>query len=66
MKRLWLAIGALFAVSMVVDLLIGATVPGLFAVYGLVGCIVIIVASKWLGHALLQRREEYYERGPRG
>lgn len=66
MKRLWVAIGALFVVSVGVDLLIDATIPGLFAAFGLLGCILIIVASKWLGHAVLQREEDYYEERGRG
>jgi hypothetical protein len=32
-----------------------------FAVYGFVGCVVIIFVSKWLGKYFLQRSEEYYE-----
>lgn len=62
MKRLWAAVGALLAVSVAVDLAVGESVPGLFAVYGLLSCMAIIVGSKWLGHALLQRREDYYQR----
>ena len=37
-----------------------------FAVLGLVGCVAIIVASKWLGHYLLMREEDYYEGGDEG
>ncbi len=35
--------------------------PGYWAIFGLVWCIVIIVASKWLGHKILQRPEDYYQ-----
>jgi O-antigen/teichoic acid export membrane protein len=34
--------------------------PFFSAAYGFVGCIVIIVASKALGHHWLQKREDYY------
>ncbi|MBI2860582.1 MAG: hypothetical protein HYX91_03625 [Chloroflexi bacterium] len=37
-------------------------VPGFFAVFGLVFCVVIVIASKFLGHLWLQRREDYYDR----
>lgn len=32
-------------------------VPGLQGVYGLIGCVAIVVASKWLGRRWLQRPE---------
>lgn len=34
--------------------------PGYAASIGFFGCIAIIVVSKWLGHAFLQRPENYY------
>ncbi|MFH1141837.1 MAG: hypothetical protein V1724_09315 [Chloroflexota bacterium] len=36
------------------------SVPGLFALLGLLGCLAIAVVSKLLGHYWLQRREDYY------
>jgi hypothetical protein len=33
-------------------------VPGYSAMIGLFGCIVVVMISKWLGKALLQRPEE--------
>lgn len=38
-----------------------SAIPGFYAVYGFLGCVAIIVISKWLGKILLQRREDYYE-----
>jgi cell shape-determining protein MreD len=61
MRRLWVVIAIAFVVGIVADVLVGEDVPGFIAVFSFVGCIVIIVASKWLGKALLQRREDYYE-----
>lgn len=34
--------------------------PGFSAVYGFISCIVIILVSKWIGHAVLMVREDYY------
>ena len=36
--------------------------PVFFAIYGFVGCIIIIIASKALGHYWLQKEEDYYEK----
>jgi len=37
-------------------------VPGFSAIYGFIGCILIIVVSKALGHHWLQKEEDYYEK----
>ena len=34
--------------------------PGFYAALGFVGCIAIVVVSKWLGKVWLQRPENYY------
>lgn len=72
MSRGWqIALGVALAASLAVDLL----GPGkearhvwehetFFAWYGLLGCVAIILASKWLGKRLLQRPEDYYRRLP--
>ena len=36
--------------------------PVVSALYGFIGCIVIILGSKAIGHLWLQRREDYYEK----
>lgn len=36
--------------------------PLFSACYGFIGCVVIILGSKALGHHFLQKRESYYER----
>jgi hypothetical protein len=36
--------------------------PFFSALYGFIGCIIIIVASKALGHYWLQKEEDYYEK----
>jgi len=35
-------------------------IPGFFALFGFLGCIVIIYASKWFGRVFVQRDEDYY------
>lgn len=30
-------------------------------VFGVIGCALIVILSKWLGHQFLQRGESYYE-----
>ena len=36
-------------------------IPGFWAVFGFVGCAVLIVASKWFGHLGIMKREDYYD-----
>jgi di/tricarboxylate transporter len=36
-------------------------IPAFDFLYGVAGCIGLIVAAKWLGHAWLERHEDYYE-----
>jgi hypothetical protein len=59
-KRILLLAAVAFAVGLAADLVVGATYPGLTAGLGFVGCGVIVLGSKWLGHSLLQRPEAYY------
>lgn len=35
--------------------------PGFWAVFGFVGCVVLIIVSKWFGHAGIMQREDYYD-----
>ncbi len=36
-------------------------VPGSYALFGFLGCVAIVVVSKKLGKAVLQRSEGYYD-----
>lgn len=36
------------------------SVPGFFALFGLAGCVAIVLFAKWLGH-WLQKKDDYYE-----
>ena len=35
--------------------------PAFWAVFGFVGCMVIILVSKWYGHLGITTREDYYD-----
>jgi hypothetical protein len=35
--------------------------PAFWAAFGFVGCVIIILLSKWFGHAGIMRREDYYD-----
>ena len=35
--------------------------PAFWAVFGFIGCVLIIILSKWFGHAGIMQREDYYD-----
>ena len=35
--------------------------PAFWSTFGFVGCVLIIIASKWFGHAGIMTREDYYD-----
>lgn len=35
--------------------------PGFWTLFGLVGCILLIILSKWFGHLGIMTREDYYD-----
>jgi hypothetical protein len=38
--------------------------PAFWAVFGFLGCVVIVLFSKWFGHLGIMTREDYYEDKP--
>ena len=36
-------------------------IPGFWAAFGFVACVVIIIVSKWFGHLGIMTREDYYD-----
>ena len=42
--------------------LLGFHMPGLFALFGFIVCVILIIVSKLIGHYWLQRKEDYYHR----
>jgi hypothetical protein len=35
--------------------------PAFWSIFGFVGCVLIIILSKWFGHAGIMTREDYYD-----
>ncbi|MBI2831324.1 MAG: hypothetical protein HYX79_03610 [Chloroflexi bacterium] len=69
MKRILLIALIILVPFVLLDLFFGghgefpwSGIPGFFALFGLIGCVAIILISKWLGHHWLQHKEDYYER----
>ncbi|HEY9174354.1 MAG TPA: hypothetical protein VI136_18885 [Verrucomicrobiae bacterium] len=40
---------------------VAENVPGFWSVFGFVACVLIIILSKWYGHAGIMQREDYYD-----
>ena len=36
-------------------------IPGFWAAFGFIACVVIIIVSKWFGHLGIMTREDYYD-----
>ncbi|MFZ5427768.1 MAG: hypothetical protein ACOZEN_12400 [Thermodesulfobacteriota bacterium] len=36
-------------------------IPGFWAIFGFVACVLIIIVSKWYGHLGIMTREDYYD-----
>ena len=36
-------------------------VPGFWAIFGFIACVLIIIISKWFGHLGIMTREDYYD-----
>ena len=36
-------------------------IPGFWAVFGFIACVLIIIVSKWYGHLGIMTREDYYD-----
>ena len=39
-------------------------IPAFWSIFGFIGCVLIIVLSKWYGHLGIMTREDYYEDKP--
>ena len=35
--------------------------PAFWSIFGFLGCLLIIIASKWFGHAGIMTRDDYYD-----
>jgi hypothetical protein len=36
--------------------------PGFWSVFGFAACVLIVLVSKWYGHAGIMKREDYYDK----
>jgi hypothetical protein len=72
LKR-WLLIlmFAIFAVTFVIDLVVRdpaqahfwwEKIYGFDIIFGFIGCIAIVIVSKWFGKVFAQRDEDYYDK----
>jgi hypothetical protein len=64
----WSVLGLVVAFTLVVEQSISSdheywftAIPGFWVGFGFVGCVAIIVLSKWYGRHAVQRGEDYYE-----
>lgn len=63
MKRYaaWIVTAVAFGAAIGVDIAMDSSyLPGYWASIGLVGCAIIVVVSKWLGKAFIQRPEDHW------
>lgn len=37
-------------------------IPGFWAIFGFLACVLIIIVSKWYGHLGIMTREDYYDK----
>jgi len=35
--------------------------PAFWSIFGFIGCVLIVIVSKWFGHAGIMTREDYYD-----
>jgi uncharacterized membrane protein YuzA (DUF378 family) len=67
MRKLhWVILGVITALSLVAQYMGKQSywwdmVPGFYAIYGFVGCILIVKVSKWFGKKIVFRDEDYYD-----
>lgn len=71
-RNVWLVVKALFALCIaliVADFFIPKhgdfyweNVPQFFAAYGLVTCILLVLAAKYILRPLIKRKEDYYDK----
>lgn len=69
----WTALTVIVLLSVVAELLAPhdaeyathwwSSIPAFYALFGLVGCIVIILFSKIIGKVFLLKKEDYYDAG---
>jgi hypothetical protein len=67
-RKHWLVLSVIAVVSLIAQLSVKErhhwwdAIPAFYAAYGFVGCIVIVIVSKWFGKKIAFRDEDYYDR----
>lgn len=70
MKRILIVVVIVFIAFLLVDLLwrdshghyAWSGIPAFYALFGLIGCVTVVLIAKWLGHHWLQKKDDYYDR----
>lgn len=61
-KRTWLLLTAIFVGTVVAQILDDPTkFPAFYAVFGFVGCLLLLFLTKVVGKKLIMRKEDYYD-----
>lgn len=71
-RRLWLVFLVGLVLSILADLALSLveegrhgfwwnSLWGFFALFGFIGCVLLVLVSKWLGHYWLQRKDDHYD-----
>ena len=72
LKQVTWACGGVLALLVLADVFVSKEhahtgpehVPGFWSAFGFVGCVLIILLSKWYGHLGIMTREDYYDPAP--
>jgi hypothetical protein len=69
MKRLhWVALTIITIITLIAQYSVEEhhhwwdVIPAFYAIYGFIGCLLIVVVSKWFGKRIAFRNEDYYDR----
>lgn len=62
----WIILAAVLAVTLVAQFLTDPyywwdRIPGYFAVFGFVGCLLIMFVAKLIGHIMVSQKPDYYK-----
>jgi hypothetical protein len=66
---IWACVGVLVLVALLDMVLVNKEeahtaierIPAFWSIFGFVACALIVIVSKWFGHAGIMKREDYYD-----
>lgn len=64
LRTLYIACAGLFVLDFILHRHVAhpwETLPGFYAIYGFVGCVILVLIAKWM-RTFLMRPEDYYDR----